>query len=66
MSEAPQYMTLDDAMKEIGVERTTLYYYAKRLQLEIKKFPLDKHAYMLIADVERVKQLRQAAKERRH
>jgi hypothetical protein len=62
-----EYMTLDDAMREIGVKRTTLYYYQKRpdLNIEIKTFPLDTHAYLLRSDVERIKQLREQAQARR-
>jgi hypothetical protein len=60
------YISLDDAGKELGVGRTTLYYYTKILGIETKKFPLDRRAYISRADFERIKEAKKAAEEGRH
>lgn len=66
MSDDIRWKTLDDAAQEIGVKRTTLHYYAKRLDKKIQHFPLDKRAYISTCDIEDIKRLRRAAAERKH
>lgn len=61
-----EYISLDDAGKELGVGRTALYYYSKILGIETKKFPLDRRAYISRADLERIKEAKRAAEEGRH
>jgi hypothetical protein len=54
-SEDEEYMTLAQAAEEIGVKRASIYYYIKALEIETRKFPLNKHAYIKKRDVERIK-----------
>lgn len=65
-STEPTYIALEDAAKELGVNRSTMYYYTKQLTIETKKFPLDKRTYILRADLDRIKSARQSASDRRH
>jgi biotin operon repressor len=58
-----KYISLAKVGEELGVDRTTVYYYVKRLKLEMYKFPLDRKAYLSIEDVERVKAAKQAASQ---
>lgn len=62
--EERQEISLGDAAKELGVTRATLYYYIHALDIETKKYPLDKKAYMPRADLERIKTLKEQAKQR--
>lgn len=54
MSEKDQYITQEEARQKLGVTRSTLYYYMKTLNVEKKKFLLDRHVYLLKADFERI------------
>lgn len=65
-STEPTYIALEDAAKELGVNRSTMYYYTKQLTIETKKFPLDKRTYISRADLDRIKSARQSASDRRH
>jgi hypothetical protein len=62
---APKYISIDAAGDELGVSRTTMYYYIKQLNIEIKKFPLDRKAYIKIEDLEGIKAAKKAAEEDR-
>jgi len=53
--EEQELMTLDEAAKEIGMKKGSLYHYIKALDIEVKKYPLNKHGYISREDVERVK-----------
>jgi len=64
MADRIEYITMEDAAQKLGVKRGTLYYYIKVLSLETKKFDLDKHKYLKVADFERIKTLRDEAMER--
>lgn len=57
-------ISLGDVAKELGVTRATLYYYMRRLKIETIKFPLDKRAYMSLADFERIRLLKAQARQR--
>ena len=58
-----QYISLPDAASELNVSLGTLHYYIRRFKLESHKFPLDKRAYLLRSDFEKIKNLKiQAAK----
>jgi hypothetical protein len=59
-----KYISLDDAAKKLNITRPTLYYYIRKFNLETKKFPLDKKAYLLMSDFEYVKGLKDEANER--
>ena len=54
-SEDDEYMTLTQAAEEIGIKRASIYYYIKALEIETRKFPLNKHVYIKKKDVERIK-----------
>ena len=60
-----RYISLQEAGEKLGVVRGTLRYYLKELEIERKKFPLDKRAYIKLEDFERIVQLRQEAIERK-
>ena len=60
MPEEQEYMTLDEAAKEVGLKRPSLYFYIKKLRIERRYFPLNKHAYIKHADVERIKAVRES------
>lgn len=61
MTERKGYIALTEAAKELGVNRSTMYYYKKNMGIEHKKFDLDKRKYIALADFERLKEARQAA-----
>jgi DNA-binding transcriptional MerR regulator len=61
----PKYISTQEAAKRLHVTQATLYYYIKRLGLETKKFHLDKRAYLLESDVERIEALKAQASARR-
>ncbi len=60
------YITIEDACQELGVTRSTMYYYRKQLDIEYKKFPLDKRKYLAPDDFSRIKEAKQAAVDRKH
>lgn len=68
MSEQGQYIAIEDAALEVGVNRSTMYYYMSHCQPAIKpeKFPLDRRAYILRSDMERIKSAKKAATEKQH
>jgi len=59
-----RYVTLKEAAEKLGVARGTLHYYLVHLKIERKRFPLDKHVYILASDLERIQTLRREAIER--
>lgn len=59
-----QEISLGDAAKQLGVTRATLYYYMRKLTIMPVKYPLDKKAYMPMADFERIKLLKEQARQR--
>lgn len=61
MSGEDQFITLDDVAEQLKVTKGTLYYYIKTLKIETKKFPLDRRAYMPVADFEEIKTLKARA-----
>jgi len=62
----PQYISMDDAARELNVNRSTVYYYLEQLGILPRKFPLDRRAYLALTDLERIKDAKRAASERRH
>ena len=50
------YMTVEQATSEVGCSRATLYNYMHFLGIETKKFPFDRRAYILKANVDRIKE----------
>ena len=65
MAEQQSYIPLEDAAMQLEVTRATLYYYLRTLSIPKHKFPLDRHVYMTMADFERIRSLKQAARQRR-
>lgn len=55
------YITVDEAATTLQVSRTNMYYYMSQLEIEPKKFPLDRKSYLRRADLERIKVARGAA-----
>ena len=56
-------LTLDKAVKELGISKPTFYRYIEHLGIKSHKFAFDRKAYYLKSDVERIKQLVEEAKE---
>jgi biotin operon repressor len=65
-AKSPNFISIAQASKELGVSRTSVYYYLERLEIATQKFPLDKRTYISIADFERIKAAKQAAAEGSH
>ncbi len=63
---SPNFISIAQASKELGVSRTSVYYYLERLDIATQKFPLDKRTYISITDFERMKAVKQAAVEGSH
>ncbi len=59
-----KYISLQETSEKLGVARGTLHYYLEKLEIKRTRFPLDKHVYILFADYERIRTLRQEAAER--
>ena len=64
MADKDQYVTQEEATKQLGVTRSTLYYYMKTLGIEGKKFPLDRHVYLLKADFEKIQEAKAGVQNR--
>jgi hypothetical protein len=60
-----EWISLQDAASQLGVERPAMYYYIRALKLEKKKFELDKNVYLKFSDFERIKKLREEAAKRK-
>jgi hypothetical protein len=65
VADKQQYITQEDATKELRVRRATLHYYMKKLNIEGVKFDLDRHVYLRRFDFERIAKLKEDAQERR-
>ena len=60
MTEEKEYLTFEEAAEYIGnIKRSSLYNYVKVLKITPRKFPLDRHTYLAIADVKRIKEARE-------
>lgn len=57
--EEKEYLTYEEAADYLGVGRSTLYTWAKDLGIQAKKFKRDKRRYLAIADVKRIKEIRE-------
>lgn len=60
-----QYILIDKAAEEVGVQRSTLYYYLKQLKIKTRKFPLDKRTYITAGNLEEIKTAKRDAAERK-
>lgn len=56
--EEKQYMSLAEVADFVGVKRSSLYFYTKRLGIKTVRFNLDKRAYMTRTDAERIKKIK--------
>lgn len=54
-----EYLTYDEAADFLGVRRSTLYTMITGLGIEPQKFNFDKKRYIAIADVKRMKEIRE-------
>ncbi len=61
MNEPQVYISIDEASAELQMSRTNLYYYLGQMEIESKKFSLDRKSYIRRTDVERIKVARGAA-----
>jgi predicted DNA-binding transcriptional regulator AlpA len=59
MPEDKEFMTLDEAAKVVGLKRPSLYFYIKKLSIQRRYFPNNRHAWIAHADVERIKMARE-------
>lgn len=64
MNSEQELITQEDAATQLGVQRATLYYYMRALNIKGKKFPLDRHKYLSMADFEEIKKAKEAAQTR--
>jgi excisionase family DNA binding protein len=57
--EEKEYLTYEEAAEYLGIGRSTLYTFAKELNIETKKFKRDKRRYLALKDVKRMKEIRE-------
>jgi len=57
--EAKEYLTYEEAMEYLGLKRSTLYTLITDLDIPTHKFKRDKRRYLAIADVKRMKEVRE-------
>ena len=53
-----EFLTYEEAMEYLGCKRSTLYNLITDLDIPTKKFKRDKHRYLALGDVKRLKQIR--------
>lgn len=54
-----EFLTYEEAMEYLGCKRSTLYTLITDLDITTHKFKRDKRRYLALADVERMKQIRE-------
>jgi excisionase family DNA binding protein len=57
--EEKEYLTYEEAMEYLGCKRSTLYTLIIDLDIPTHKFKHDKRRYIALADVKRMKQIRE-------
>lgn len=55
-----EYLTYEEAMELLGVKRSTLFTMITEQGIKPHKFRYDKRRYLALADVKRMKQLRES------
>lgn len=65
LNEAHQYISLKAAAASLGMNYITFRKQAIAMGIPLTRFPLDNAKYVLIADVQRIKEMREAAKTRK-
>lgn len=58
MNEEKEYMTFEEAADFIGLKRSSIYNYVKRLSIQTHKFKYDKRTYISLGDVKRIKEIK--------
>ncbi len=56
-----EFIPIEKAMQELGVDRSTWYYYKNKMQFTHHKFPLDKRRYISAEDFDQLKRAVNAA-----
>jgi hypothetical protein len=55
-----EYRTYEEALQELGIKRSTLYTMITELGIKPHKFKYDRKRYLAVADIERIKAIREA------
>lgn len=50
-----EYMNLDEVAAYVGMKRASLYNYIKDLEIKTHKFKRDRHTYLAMEDIRRIK-----------
>jgi len=58
------YISIEEAAKQLNVTKPSLYYYMRLFKVERKKFPLDKRVYIKREDFQKIRQLKDDAARR--
>jgi hypothetical protein len=59
MTTEKEYMTFEETAVYVGSKRSTLYNYIKELGIKTHRFKFDKKNYIALADVKRIKEVRE-------
>lgn len=54
-----EYLTYEEALGELGIKRSTLYTMITELGIKPHKFKYDKKRYLAMADIKRIKEIRE-------
>ena len=54
-----EYFTYEEALKELGIKRSTLYTMITELGIKPRKFKYDKKRYLAVNDIKRIKEIRE-------
>jgi len=63
--EKEEWVSLDKAAERIGVKKTALNYYIRKLKFETKRFDLDKNAYLAYAVFFKIKTIKDEERKRK-
>ena len=56
-----RWISVELVAKRLGVQRPSVYYYIKRLNIPKKRFDLDRKTYISISEYERIQAAKKAA-----
>lgn len=59
-----EYISIKSAAAQLNIATSSLHYYIRALQIVKHSFPLDRHVYLNVEDVERIGRLREEAAQR--
>jgi hypothetical protein len=57
--EGKAYLTYEEATQYLGIRRSSLYTMLVELGIKTHKFKFDRHHYIALADVKRIKEIRE-------